>query len=219
MDPTSEVKSTEVMLTEYQALYGRRHPKRSSPPPFPTCSHDLIHCVLDFVIHVCPRIRTLLEEGHSHRAAVLARPCLEWGLRLLWCRTQQDGWQRLVSYLAAETLKAVDEETRATGHRPIYDMATSQLRKTKGQSTGSIPPIPAMLREIEGKQNAESAKANVAETYGVFFRGSLHQVAHANFTYMAFDQTASDRYRIGRTQKRISASVVGCRGTPRKRGG
>lgn len=115
VDPIEEVRRTEEMLVKYKQRYTQVHQVRSSPPPFPICGHDVIHQTIDYLVRAYHTVRSLMEKGEYCHAAVLARPCLEWSLRIMWCRQEEDGWQRIVSYLAAETLKAADAEKEQRG--------------------------------------------------------------------------------------------------------
>lgn len=208
MDPREEVRHTEEMLVQYKQMYTKIHPVRSFPPPFPICGHDVIHHTIDYVVHAYHVVRSLMEKGEFCLAAVLTRPCLEWALRMLWCRQQDDGWQRIVSYLAAETLQAADAEKEQHGSSPISDEARHTLEDIRSQSTGKIPNLKDMLSSIERKQGSALAASNVAETYAIFFKGALHQVAHANLCYMAFEQSASDTFRVARAIRRSGIWII-----------
>jgi len=208
VDPIDEVKRTEQMLIQYKQKYIQVHQVRSSPPPFPICSHDVIHQTIDYLAGAYHTIRSLMEKGKYIYAAVLARPCLEWALRLMWCRQEEDGWQRIVSYLAAETLKAADAEKAQHGSSPISEKARKTLEHIRSRSTGKIPNLKDMLDAIVRKQSSSMASSNVDETYTIFFKGALHQVAHANLCYMAFDQLASDTFRVARAIRRSGIWII-----------
>lgn len=208
MNPIEEVRRTEEMLVQYKQRYTQVHQVRSSPPPFPICGHDVIHQTIDYLVRAYHTVRSLMEKGEYRHAAVLARPCLEWALRIMWCRQEEDGWRRIVSYLAAETLKAADAEKEQHGSSPISEEARQTLEHIRGQSTSKIPNLKDMLDAIVRKQSSALAASNVAETYALFFKGALHQVAHANLCYMAFDQPASDTFRVARAIRRSGIWII-----------
>jgi hypothetical protein len=208
VDPIDEVKRTEQMLIQYRQKYIKVHQVRSSSPPFPICGHDVIHQTIDYLVRTYHTICSLMERGEYIHAAVLARPCLEWSLRLMWCRQEEDGWQRIVSYLASETLKAAAAEKEQHGSNPISEKARQTLENIRSMSTGKIPNLKDMLDAIVRKQSSSVAASNVDQTYAIFFKGALHQVAHANLCYLAFDQPASDTFRVARAIRRSGIWII-----------
>lgn len=196
------------MLIQYGEMYKSKHPIRVNEPPFPICGHDIIHKAIKYGIRTCSSAQLLIDNSQFENAAIVARPFLELALRMVWCRQVDDGWQRAVAHLAKETLAAVKAEETAVGSCPISKKAKSSLLSIADQKNSKLPNLWQMLDVIAKKQNSEAVTKNIKESYAIFFKGSLHQMAHANLCYMAFEQGARDRYRIGRAIKRSGIWVI-----------
>ncbi len=196
------------MLIEYRQLYTSKHPPRTEPPPFPTCGHDIIYGAIDFGISTCKSVIVLSENHQLQNAATVVRPFLELSLRLVWCRQVDNGWQRLLANYAKETLDAAEAEKSVDGVNPISIKAICTLTHLSGNAETKLPNLWKMLDFISKKQKSRNAVENIKQTYAIFFKGSLHQLAHANLCYMAFEQNASDPYRLERAIKRSSLWTI-----------
>lgn len=208
MDASKEIQNTNEMLIQYGEMYKLVHPIRATEPPFPICGHDIINEAIKYGIRTCSATQLLIDNSQFENAAIVVRPFLELALRMLWCRQVDNGWQRLVAYLDRETLEAVKAEESAVGSCPISQKAKSLLVSLAGNTNSKLPNLWEMLDVISKKQSSEVVTKNIKESYAIFFKGSLHQMAHANLCYMAFEQKARDRYRIGRAIKRSGIWII-----------
>jgi len=208
MESENNIKHIEDMLSEYRRLYSLRHPPRVEPPPYPLCGHDIIHKAINYGINTCRSAIILLENSQSENAAIITRPFLELALRIVWCKQYNNGWQRLVAYYAKETLDAVKAEEGIEGINPISQKATDILNQLSIVADSKLPNLLEMLDTIAKKQENLNVMKNIKQTYTVFFKGSLHQLAHANLTYMAFNHNPLDPFRIQRAIKRASFWII-----------
>ena len=65
-----------------------------------------------------------------------------------------------------------------------------------------------MLKDIAQKQDAQGAANHIRQTYAQLFKGSLHQAAHANITFLALGWKGSDELRIGKALVRASCWLI-----------
>jgi uncharacterized protein DUF5677 len=209
MEESIEITDVERMLRDYKQIYSAVNKRRSGEPPFPICNHDIIHSAIDYGIGTCESVKILVSENKIIHAGPVVRPFLELALHMMWCCTQNDGWSRLVKYYAAETKKAVEKEIEDIGAAPISDKAMQALDSIIGNSNTKVPNLENMLKEIASKQKNTNAIAMLDEMYALFFKGSLHQLSHANLCYLSFEQAgANDQYRLYRSTQRAAIWVI-----------
>jgi hypothetical protein len=208
MGASKEISNTKEMLIKYGEMYKTVHPIRATEPPFPICGHDVINEAIKYGIRTCSATQLLIDNSQFEYAAIVARPFLELALRMLWCRQENDGWQRIVGYLARETLEAAKSEESVVGVCPISNTVKGLLVKMANNANSNLPNLWQMLDITSKKQSSETVKKNIKDSYAIFLKGSLHQMSHANLCFMALEQKAHDKYRIGRAIRRSAIWII-----------
>lgn len=146
--------------------------------------------------------------GQPWFAASIVRTYFELVLRMMWCKGRTNGWQEIIGWWAGETLNAADREFKDLGSDPLTPTARQVLGEQRKSSPKKTPNLETMLKDIAEKQGSSQAANHITQTYAQLFKGSLHQAAHANITFLALGWQGNDELRIGRTLVRASCWLI-----------
>lgn len=208
LSPISVVARCKTLIAKYREIYVDHIPVRLGDPAIPIRGHDVVHRALDYGTGAADGVVHFLNVGQPWFAANIVRTYLELVLRIMWCRTRTNGWQELIGWWAEETIKAADRFVADLGKDPLTKSARQLLTDQKNHAPRTKPSLDKMLREIAGGQSSNAARAHIEGTYAELFKGSLHQAAHANLVFLAFQWSNRDQLAIGRALVRACCWLI-----------
>jgi hypothetical protein len=208
LTPLEIASCCHELLTDFRKQYAARHPARTDAPPIPIRGHDVIHRALDYGVETCQGARHFMEIGQPWFAAAIVRAYFELVIRIMWSKTRTNGWQEIIGWWAEDTLKAADREAKDLGSDPLTSTARQGLGEQAKSSPKKKPNLETMLKKIAEQQGSSQAADHITQTYAQLFKGSLHQAAHANITFLALGWRGSDELRIGQALVRASCWLI-----------
>lgn len=208
LTPIEVTSRCRELLIDFRKLYVARHPVRTEDPPIPIGGHDVIHRALDYGIDTCNAAQYFMEIQQPWYAATIGRTYFELVIRMMWCRTRSNGWQEIIGWWAEETLNAADKEVKDMGSDPLSQLARQVLGGVAKESPNKKPNLEMMLKDIAQKQASQEAANHIKQTYAQLFKGSLHQAAHGNITFLALGWRGNDELRIGKALVRASCWLI-----------